>query len=93
MCLPDSATLSIFLKAKIQATNAALEADLDLLATKGEAAAAEAEALALEEDGNRSQDLEGELPYFCFCCLCFGTFLSGCTCGARITPPVMSSRL
>ena len=49
-------------KAKIQATNAALEADLDLLATKGEAAAAEAEALALEEDGNRSQDLEGELP-------------------------------
>jgi hypothetical protein len=27
-------------KAKIQATNAALEADLDLLATKGEAAAA-----------------------------------------------------
>ena len=36
-------------KAKIQATNAALEADLDLLATKGEAAAAEAEALALEE--------------------------------------------
>ena len=49
-------------KAKIQTTNAALEADLDLLATKGEAAAAEAEALALEEDGNRSQDLEGELP-------------------------------
>ena len=49
-------------KAKIQATNAALEADLDLLATKREAAAAEAEALALEEDGNRSQDLEGELP-------------------------------
>jgi hypothetical protein len=36
---------------------------LDLLATKGEAAAAEAEALALEEDGNRSQDLEGELPF------------------------------
>jgi hypothetical protein len=36
-------------KAKIQATNAALEADLDLLATKGEAAAAEVEALALEE--------------------------------------------
>ena len=29
-------------KAKIQAANAALEADLDLLATKGEAAAAEA---------------------------------------------------
>jgi hypothetical protein len=57
-------------KAKIQATNAALEADLDLLATKGEAAAAEA-----------------------LCCLCFGTFLSGCTCGARITPAVMSSRL
>jgi hypothetical protein len=33
-------------KAKIQATNAALEADLDLLATKGKAATAEAEALA-----------------------------------------------
>jgi hypothetical protein len=31
-------------------------------AVLGEAAAAEAEALALEEDGIRSQDLEGELP-------------------------------